>query len=55
MNVASNLAAQLVGQDEKSVTQSVSNPAKHVEDWADTSEKMIAVTWQGKNKVAICE
>lgn len=54
MNIASSIAARLVGQDEKSVTQSVSNPARNVEDWADTSEKMIAVTWQGKTKVVVC-
>jgi hypothetical protein len=55
MNAASNIAAKLVGLDEKSVTQSISNPAKNVENWADTSDKMIAVTWQGKNKVAVYE
>jgi hypothetical protein len=32
MNTTSHTAAQVVGQDEKSVTQSVSNPAKNVED-----------------------
>ena len=55
MNTASNIAVRLIGDDYKFVTQSVSSPAKNVEDWADTSERMIAATWQGKNKVAVCE
>ena len=55
MNTASNVTVRLMGEDDKFVTQHVSSPAKNVEDWADTSERMIAVTWQGKNKVAVCE
>lgn len=55
MNTASNITVRLMGEDDECVTQHISSPAKNVEDWADTSERMIAVTWQGKNKVAVCE
>ncbi|KAH8915363.1 GroES-like protein, partial [Atractiella rhizophila] len=54
-NILANLAAGTLGQDPKILTQSTSNPSKNVEEWADTSEKMIALTWQGKGKVTISE
>jgi len=55
MNAASNLAAKVLGQDQKPLTQSTSNPSKDIEHWADTSTPMIALTWQGKNSVKVSE
>jgi hypothetical protein len=46
---------QAIGHDNNAVTQQdISNPALNREKYADPSgETMKALTWQGKNKVAV--
>jgi hypothetical protein len=54
MNLAANLAEKVSGSgNNATVTTGVSNPSVDLEKYADTSVPIKAVTWQGKNSVAI--
>lgn len=53
MSQAAWKAEQIIGNGENADTaQDVSNPALN-KDWADSSETMKALTWQGKNSVKV--
>jgi len=53
MNVAANLAERVLGSGDATVTTGVANPANDIEKFADTSVPMKALTWMGKNSVAL--
>lgn len=54
MNVAANLAEKVLGSgDNATVTTGVANPTVDIEKFADTSVPMKALTWMGKNSVAL--
>jgi hypothetical protein len=54
MNLAANLAEKVIGSgNNATITTGVSKPAVDFEKYADTSVPMKALTWQGKNSVAI--
>jgi len=56
MNAAANLAEKVIGHQEGvTVSADVANPGNDVEKWADTSEKMKALAWMGKNDVQMIE
>ncbi|KAI5799799.1 chaperonin 10-like protein [Geopyxis carbonaria] len=56
MNAAANLAERIIGsQTDTTITTGASNPAVDPEKFADTTTKMLALTWQGKNHVTVSE
>lgn len=56
MNFASNLVEKTLGHVGDTTThQDISNPNRDVNEFADTTTEMIALTWQGKNHVEMSE
>lgn len=55
MNAAANLVEKVLGSGDASVTTHVANPATDPSKFADTSVRMKALTWSGKNHVEISE
>ncbi len=52
MSQAAFKAEQALGHGDNAVTeQDITNPNRNIEKYADTSEKMKALVWMGKNKV----
>lgn len=58
LNAASNLAERVLGSHSDTpltVGPGAANPANDPSKFADTSTKMLALTWQGKNSVSVSE